>query len=45
MQECDRLIESNHFLEEANKIPVFPGDESEAKVLNLKRNLLIKKSY
>ena len=32
MNECDRLIESNNFMEELAKIPVFHGDGTETKV-------------
>jgi hypothetical protein len=40
--ECDRIIESNHFLDEVNKIAVFEANETDSKVLNL---LYIKKKY
>jgi hypothetical protein len=32
MNECDRLIESNNFMDEISKIPVFHGDNDETKV-------------
>jgi hypothetical protein len=31
-KECDNIIESNHFLDEINKIAVFTGNEEETKV-------------
>jgi len=35
MNECDRIIESNHFIDEVSKIPVFHGNEDETKVNSL----------
>jgi hypothetical protein len=42
--ECDKIIDSNHFLEELNKIPVFSGNENETKV-HYFINWFIKKPY
>ena len=43
MNECDRLIESNHFMDEVSKIPVFHGDNDETKVSNNKLSNIVKK--